>query len=370
MKLLKHNMPRGSHIKILLIGYLGADNFGDECMLREFINLFRDCDGIHFTIFSLGTNYDSDRITTAYCPREPFHMKKEYLRALSGVDAVVWVGGNCFTDHDNNGGFFQIILAKLLGKKFYYCGVGIDKLEKTVRIVKSYLAILLADGLIVRDSFSLEKVRDWTSHKEVLWYGSDLGEAYLSAQRNKYRCTEEYIVVSWRELSKNIGCTAQMTIIDQLAEYLVKLCRETNKKIIVFNSDQTMDRAVNMQLLIALKSKGISNVRYAEETTLEEKLEILAAAFCIITGRLHTAVAGYVFEKPVMLFNYSQKIVEFAQDKPSVFMVSEAMVEMGDFQNYLYSSTRNNQHTVSCTINFDFYNRFVDLLTHMRKGLL
>ncbi|MEI6205643.1 MAG: polysaccharide pyruvyl transferase family protein [Desulfuromonadales bacterium] len=320
---------------LLLIGYLGANNLGDECMLRQFLMLFEPYRNVSFTILSYGANYDSDRITTYRIPFAPETRRQEYAKVLSGVDAVIWVGGTCFTDFDGDGAFGMLIRARLLRKKFYYCGVATDRLTSAARMLKAVLAMHLCHGIIFRDQFSLNFSKRWLVSDHKVSVGEDLGTLYLSEQRRKYACDAQNIVVSWRELKKNVGDATQSGMIELLAIFLVEFSRRQDKPLVIFNTDEFMDKDVHDALIRNLQRQEFSNYRYYEDTCLDEKLELISRAYCVITARLHTAVAAHVLGKPAVVCNYSQKIIEFAAGKPSVMMLSLSMIELKDVDRFL-----------------------------------
>jgi polysaccharide pyruvyl transferase WcaK-like protein len=110
--------------------------------------------------------------------------------------------------------------------------------------------------------------------------------------------------------------------------FLVNLSALYNRRLIIFNTDEYSDKQVHASLIDLLIKHGFSNFTYVEDTTLEEKLTIISRACCVITARLHTAVAADVFDKPIVVYNYSQKISEFAFGKENVKVISGNLAEL------------------------------------------
>jgi polysaccharide pyruvyl transferase WcaK-like protein len=310
-------------MKYLLIGYLGANNLGDECMLRQFLSLFDNYPHVSFIIDSHGIDYSNERISTHFIPSVGDDRWHGYDKLLKDVDGVVWVGGNCFTDYDGEGAVRLLIKSKRMGKRFYYIGVGTDRLTLIKRKIGSFLAMHLADTIIFRDQFSLDHARSWLVNYKKLALAPDLGELYVRLNAGNYSVEDRTIVVSWRELKKNIP--NQEEVVQRLAAFLVDMSVKCDKQLVIFNTDEYMDKEVHATLLDLLAKKGFANVVYHEVTTLEQKLAILSKAYCVITARLHTAVAADIFNKPIFLYNYSQKIVEFARGKDNVKVMSGSL---------------------------------------------
>ncbi|PFH19523.1 polysaccharide pyruvyl transferase WcaK-like protein [Burkholderia sp. JKS000303] len=54
------------------------------------------------------------------------------------------------------------------------------------------------------------------------------------------------------------------------------------------------------------------DVRYAD--SIESMVDVLASASCIVTSKLHGAIAGHVYGVPVLLFCYQRKCADFLDD--------------------------------------------------------
>lgn len=310
----------------LLIGYLGANNLGDECMLRQFLALFEQYPHVSFIIDSYGIDYTSDRISTQFISATGATRWHGYEKTLSKVDGVIWVGGNCFTDNDGEGASGLLLKAKVMGKRFYYIGIGTDRLTLFKRKARTFMALHLADRIIFRDRFSLNHARNWRVNSHKLALGPDLGALYIQHHASNYTVEESSIVVSWRELKKNI--TNQDEMLLRLAAFLVTLSGHYEKQVVIFNTDEYMDQEVNVLLRDLLVKQGFSDFVYYENTNLEQKLALISKASFVITARLHTAVAADIFAKPIFLFNYSQKIVEFARGRKNIMLVSSGLPDL------------------------------------------
>ena len=105
----------GNKIKLLL-GYYGAENFGDELILKQYLLENKDT---YFIVFSYGHNYTGNNVVDTYFWKQGdklFNLKN-FLSAIKKVDEVLWVGGTCFTDEDGDGAFKFMLIAKLFLKK-------------------------------------------------------------------------------------------------------------------------------------------------------------------------------------------------------------------------------------------------------------
>jgi polysaccharide pyruvyl transferase WcaK-like protein len=344
-------------MKYLLIGYLGTNNLGDECMLRQFLSLFEEYPHITFIIDSHGIDYTSDRISTHHITLSGKDRWHGYDNLLRKVDGVIWVGGNCFTDYDGEGAVGLLVKAKRMGKRFYYVGVGTDRFTLLKRKVRAFLALHLADAILFRDNFSLNHAKAWFATSGKLTIGPDLGEVYLRNNTGGYSLEDSTIVVSWRELKKNIN--NQEEVLRQLSTCLLNLSVRYDKQLVIFNTDEYSDKVVHATLIDLLTRQGFENFVYYEDTTLEQKLEIVSKAFCVITARLHTAVAADIVSKPVYVYNYSQKIIEFARGRENVTVVSGNLAELSFNDDTLKQKSSVKPITTSDKAYRDFVDKYL-----------
>jgi len=316
------NKPR-----VLLLGYLGANNLGDECMLYQLMTYLHRYDA-DISLASYGLGYEELELSVIYPHiifKKRHRVKKRLLigRILRNVDIVLWVGGNCFTDHDGDGGFDWLLIAKLLGKKFLYLGIGLDKLTKNERKIKMRIALNLCDRVIFRDQYSLRQGHDIIFAYKKISYGKDLGELYIKEMPPEVMGKRKGILLSWRELQNHMA--DQHFFLNRLSDELIKFSKTYDEPVIIFETDDRVDLNVHEIIIAFFDKKGFNNYQHYTNLGLRNKLELIANSRCVITARLHTAVAAYLYGLPVAVFDYSQKITELYNQYPQILKLDNSM---------------------------------------------
>ena len=105
--------------KILLFGCFGQGNFGDELMLKNFIDNCSD-ENNNFYIISNG-NLDVNLSRKNFRILNISRIKHKYLYLKMWIlyaDYCFWVGGTCFTDQEGDGNFELFKFANTFKKKY------------------------------------------------------------------------------------------------------------------------------------------------------------------------------------------------------------------------------------------------------------
>ncbi|MDI6757394.1 MAG: polysaccharide pyruvyl transferase CsaB [Endomicrobiia bacterium] len=153
-----------SSAKILIAGYYGMGNLGDEIILSELVRRIRlesagagvDC---RIKALSGDTRFTAANTgVSAVSGKSPLGV----AAALASSDILIIGGGGIFQDRTSSLSLYYylslIVAAKLLGKKVSVCAVGIDRL-KAFNAFLTRRALSLADSISVRDDES----RDFAS---------------------------------------------------------------------------------------------------------------------------------------------------------------------------------------------------------------
>lgn len=321
-----NSMKKKKSIRVLLLGYLGANNLGDECMLFEVLNYLRKYDA-QVTVASYGIDYKEINTIFPYKQRFKrfgrFKGKFEIYKYVKQVDMIIWVGGNCFTDHDGIGGYNWLLIAKLLDKKFIYLGIGIDKLKMPGRIKKTNFALNICDAIIFRDKYSLEYGNENIKYKKAYknYIARDMGELYLESFTQEHYPDRDGILFSWRELQNHMS--DQEVFIAKLARKLIDISEKFHQTISLFETDDKVDINVHYMVVEQFKVNGFTNYKHHLNQNLTQKINLIKQSKYVVTARLHTAVCAYLFGIPACVYNYSQKISELNKHYPGIHLLDQ-----------------------------------------------
>ena len=138
--------------KVLMVGYWGGFNVGDEGFLE--IVLPRLKHKAHITVASKNPENTTKNFHVRSVKAEPLTLVRELVRS----DVVLEGPGGLFQDATSFKSLFYYFLApflgKLFGKKVYLYGIGIGPINRSISERLTVKAFRMADGKYVRDEYS------------------------------------------------------------------------------------------------------------------------------------------------------------------------------------------------------------------------
>lgn len=146
--------------KLLLGGYLGSGNLGDDAVMLGFAHVAGH-NGFEMAVLS-GSPEETQRHygMSAYNRRD----FKQIEQAIKDCDALVFPGGSIFQDVTSvrSVAYYQklVATAKKAGKKVFLVGQGVGPLTSFLGKRLATSAFNDADGIAVRDPASLESLRN------------------------------------------------------------------------------------------------------------------------------------------------------------------------------------------------------------------
>ncbi|RKD76309.1 polysaccharide pyruvyl transferase WcaK-like protein [Sinobaca qinghaiensis] len=164
--------------KVLLIGYYGVQNIGDEMFLRLLIKQLKrsGVEKDQIILISpekefLESKYDINVVH----PQKDSNLKllkilyslKIYIKTIKSVDIIIYGGGTQIQEFGKNSYkslIFKVIYLlanKLFYKRpVYHFAVGIDKMKSTIGKKCTKWIYQLSDGFILRDKYSYEYLKE------------------------------------------------------------------------------------------------------------------------------------------------------------------------------------------------------------------
>lgn len=311
-------------MRILITGYYGAGNFGDDIMLEAFCKeLLQKDPNVKITILKmfnkeLKINLDKRiKVINYYkVTKASGHIFKMLVRFY---DMFLWVGGTCFTDQDGDGfyGYMKLAIDKKV--KIGYVGVGIGKLTIKERIEKTNYLINKCSFISLRDEGSFNYVKDKFPNKENVYLTEDLAYLFVNPiiKNNsliKEKNNERKIVVSWRHLINYKSAEEELILMNSLIKFIKKIMEEKIKSsILILPLDDRRDFETNKYIYKKLKKyeNEFFSVRYKENLTPKEKISEILNCNLNISARLHGIFVSEIANKKTIAISYSVKIDEF-----------------------------------------------------------
>lgn len=302
--------------KILVCGFYGARNLGDELMLQSLLAYF-DKKNVRVTIL-LSDNYDFD--ASVYYPHDVVHYPRrssDIVAMANHFDVVVWGGGAHLDDlnygfKNNRTGISYILnmLSKAVIKKggqVVVLGVSSNKTIDDERYIRDLQFII--DGssyFALRDTNSLEALRRAGIKTEKVKIIDDLALALLDGHYlSKNNESELVIGLVYILTEENKQKLAKLT--KRLADYLKE--QHNGKKLVIkmipfydyCNNDK---RIIERMVGEYLSDEEIEIEDYMD--TMDDLVKVLLSCDAVVSMRYHaTLVSANIGVKTISL-DYSE----------------------------------------------------------------
>ncbi|MCR5265848.1 MAG: polysaccharide pyruvyl transferase CsaB [Cyanobacteria bacterium RUI128] len=297
--------------KILISGYYGAGNFGDELILSLLLDKLKDC---KVTVLS-------------HNPRKTYEMYGVHtvsafsfdhvLKEIISCDVLISGGGSLLQNVTSSASLFFyssiIKLAKACRKEvvIFAQGIGPIKGWYSPGMVKKLLR--KADFVSVRDEKSMELMNKW------------------KVKQAKLVCDPAYsLEVSQPERTKTIGIQLRKfnNITDELFDNIVNQVklRYFDREIELLCLQDDMDRGVSQIFINKLKQVDPKiNVKLVCGLKQQDIIDHISKYDCLIGMRYHACLLAVKYGVKTLAVGYDPKVEMLAKDEgiPCLSMVSK-----------------------------------------------
>lgn len=289
-------------MKVVISGYYGFDNLGDEAILKSIIIALKEADkNIEITVLSNNPTKTEKNYNVKSVNR--WNINKIYKEIISS-DGLISGGGSLLQDVTSSRNIlyytFIMGLAKILKKPVFIYAQGIGPIHKNInkKIVKYFLNNVQYISLRDEESFNLVKNIGVKTISEIV-PDPVMGLDFKNIDTKEKE--DNYIVVSVRDWStKN----------DYLKE-IAKVCDSlSNKgiKIKLLPMHGKLDEETSVKLASMIKN----NVEILSHTMdIENKLKYIKGANLVIAMRLHALIFAGNVGTPMIGVSYDPKIESY-----------------------------------------------------------
>lgn len=285
-------------MKILMIGYYGYHNLGDDLFVQQLTSYFIKQDLIEKVwIICQDDYYPKQHPKLTFIQTEKLSPFQRLLLILK-TDAMIWGGGTLSLDSEPKNLSRQQRFCRLLGKTFAFLGVGLEAINSPSASPQISRFFQNANFLYVRDDISYELVKQQLKKSTTpLHLGGDL--ACLDLEM--YQPFQKQTVSSQTEL-KNISFTGKHWWGEGrakfYAEQLMPVIEKYNSMIHLIPAQSKAgndDNEFHQRLQNFLPQNQCKI--YTWETP-EEYFKILSEMDFHIGNRLHTVIAADLIGVP------------------------------------------------------------------------
>ncbi len=310
--------------RILLFGYYGRSNIGDDIMLKNLTENLINKKAKKIVVlvdksFDLEESF-SDRVIFLKGLKNNF---LSFLYYLIRFEYFIWGGGTCFFDNPSVSGlkelrYFTLIRKKINNKrKNFFIGIGIERISKNRDIIIKILQN--TDGIVLRDEKSYENLFElapsFIEKSDFVEVFNDMvlmKTTHEIIKNSKDDLNEKYITFSGHYKYEN-----DVAIIKHCATQLEKILNTLNVKTLVFipaKYDINGDTNFHYRVRDALESSGKYELKTPILTSYNDYIEILSNSYKHVGMRLHSIVLSDILMIPSIALAYQEKIKQYNEN--------------------------------------------------------
>jgi len=319
--------------KILISGYYGFNNIGDESILRTVIdNLRKRLDNIDITVLSQDPAQTSEKYGVKAARRMSL---RDIFRSVWSCDLLLSGGGSLLQDATSGRSIlyylFILALAQLMGKKTFIYSQGIGPITSRRNRRLTSMILRRASGIVVRDEKSRALLLEIGVPEELIHVTADpvirvkkpdssLGLEILEQEgcpRDPGKLTVGWAVKS-RKPDPRFYQEIQKCILWLREEY------GADSVLIPFFYDE--DLTVCEAIAAGLEGQaGCLRQKYLSE----EMLSIIGSMDVLVGVRLHSLIYAAVMGVPMLGISYDPKVGSFLASiyQPTYFDVDNFTLE-------------------------------------------
>lgn len=303
---------------ILVVGYFGDGNFGDELLLDTLLKKLRSIKGVMPIVAAFNNEVEvakKHNVVTV-----SLQDKYAVAQATALCDAVIVGPGGLIDDSAEVDpvGFFEargtysylypIMLAQMNGKKTYTLGLGVKEFSKLEAQRTVNMLFNRMDWIGVRDEYSANVLRnsdisDVKSFADMAFTYD--GVRYANHQKNKVLGINlrYYMGMDVENIIVCIAKVIQYYIAEGWQIHLIALQEQVDMPVF----------KVVLEVLSNWKYANSSNLKVIIPKTIEETIKALSEVSILVAMRLHANIMAAYQGIPSIFLGYDEKVEEAAR---------------------------------------------------------
>ena len=302
--------------RILIGGYYGYGNIGDEAILEAFSERISSFPDIELTVLSSNRQYTSSIHGLYSVSRKNLIA---IIKALVSIDLLISGGGGLIQDSTSRMSpfyyLFQIFLAQILGCKFYVMGQGIGPIESS--FTRSVMGDLFssAEAIVIRDIESKNLLLNVLPAGKEIILGADL--ALLLQPASEDNATDIFYDEDIDDLPRPLlacilkGNPKNLKNIAYIADALNSCLEQVGGSVLFIPFYPAEDLKFNEMIMARLKYPT-AIIRKSHKPS--EILSLFKKIDHILAGRLHALIFSALVATPFTPIVYDPKMNIFLEE--------------------------------------------------------
>lgn len=299
--------------KVLLFGYYGYQNTGDEAILKTIVKQIKGAMAdVSLKVLTYKAEETEKKYKVSAVSRNRF---MELIRAIKESDVVISGGGSILQDVTSSRSLLYYLaiiwLAKKLGKKVMFYGNGFGPITKVYNKKLVKYIINQVDVITVRDFQSKEAMKALGIRHEIqVTADVTFAMAPLCRKSGRNILSDEGLVPDKKIIGISVrpwrGMENYKRIIANTADYLQHL----NYQVLFIPMQYPHDQKLSVEITNLMKNKAYVLSRQYEP---EEVLSVISELDLLIGMRLHSLVFAAIARVPMVGIEYDDKIKSFLE---------------------------------------------------------
>jgi len=308
-------------VKIMISGYYGFNNTGDEAILKSMVGAFKEkIPQIKIVVLSHNPLQTSQTYQVKAINR--LHLI-DIIRCLRDTNLFISGGGGLLQDSTGKGWSILyylglILVAKIIKVPVMIYAQGIGPINKKINKLLIKWILNKVDIITLRDNPSKKLLNNLRVSSPSIYVNSD--PVFLLKKKNINHIIDNYpyiqelinsdnrflVGVSFREYKSN-GSDSKR-IFAQAADYLIE---NYKAKIIFLPFKFDEDVHISEKILSLMKNQAdVLKIKLEPE----ELLSVLSRLYLVVGVRLHSIIFSSMANIPFIAFNYDPKVKYFVED--------------------------------------------------------
>lgn len=295
--------------KIIMSGYFGFSNSGDDAILKSIIESFKSLDNdLNIKVLSKDSDLTEREYGVAAVDRFKFF---DVRKSLKAADMLISGGGSLLQDKTSSRSIWYYLLimklAKRYKKKVFVYSNGVGPINKKFNRNVTRRVLNKVDYITLRDKDSYDFIKSIGVNNPNIKVLSDpvfnLKEASDESVHKKFDINEDTVLVSIRSWMDDEKLIAELS---KFLNYLI----DEGKNIVFMPMQTPRDTTISEKIAANLKSSKIINEKYPVEILMS----LMKNADFIVAMRLHAMIYAIHQNLPFIGLSYDPKTETLLKD--------------------------------------------------------
>ena len=295
--------------KIIMSGYFGFSNSGDDAILKSIIESFKSLDPyLNIKVLSKDPDLTEREYGVAAVDRFKFF---DVRKSLKAADMLISGGGSLLQDKTSSRSIWYYLLimklAKRYKKKVFVYSNGVGPINKRFNRNITRRVLNKVDYITLRDKDSYDFIKSIGVNNPNIKVLSDpvfnLKEASDESVHKKFDINEDTVLVSIRSWMDDEKLIAELS---KFLNYLI----DEGKNIVFMPMQTPRDTTISEKIAANLKSSKIINEKYPVEILMS----LMKNADFIVAMRLHAMIYAIHQNVPFIGLSYDPKTETLLKD--------------------------------------------------------